>query len=90
MPKIPDCNHCLLSAHDPHIVCAVHPEGIEDDSCLDFREDPNAPVEELWHPQGASYYNGELILQPRQRWTPQQQLQLLVVHQSYFDRLLCR
>jgi hypothetical protein len=24
---------------------------------------PNAAAEELWEPEGASYYNGELILQ---------------------------
>jgi hypothetical protein len=30
----------------------------------------------LWEPEGASYYNGELILQPPQRWTLEQQLEL--------------
>lgn len=25
--------------------------------------------EEQWEPEGASYYNGELILQPQQKWT---------------------
>ncbi|MEA5506447.1 hypothetical protein VB735_25725 [Halotia wernerae UHCC 0503] len=35
--------------------------------CLDFREDPNAQADELWQPEGASYYNGELIVQPQQR-----------------------
>ena len=35
------------------------------------------PDEELWEPEGASYYAGELILQPKQRWTREEQLELL-------------
>ncbi|QXE26125.1 hypothetical protein B6N60_04856 [Richelia sinica FACHB-800] len=35
------------------------------DSCMDFREDPKAEPVELWQPDGATYYNGELILQPQ-------------------------
>ena len=41
---------------------------------------PNPPREELWEPEGTSYYNGELILQPRQGWTLEQQLELLDTH----------
>jgi hypothetical protein len=41
---------------------------------------PKAGPEELWEPEGASYYNGELILQPRQGWTLEQQLELLDTH----------
>jgi len=37
--KIPDCdalraavgNRCLLYAHDPHLICAVHPDGVNSD-----------------------------------------------------------
>ncbi|MCG6135134.1 MAG: hypothetical protein MET45_10785 [Nostoc sp. LLA-1] len=83
MPKLPECDRCLLYAHDPHLVCSVHPDGVDGDSCLDFREDPNAEVEELWQPAGASYYNGELILQPQQRWTPEEQLELLDAHPMF-------
>jgi len=68
MPKIHECDRCLL-ARNPHLVCAVHPTGPNTDTCPDFREYPNAEPEELWEPEGASYYNGELILQPQQRWT---------------------
>ncbi|MEG4292369.1 hypothetical protein Q5692_26385, partial [Microcoleus sp. C2C3] len=32
-------------------------------SSPDFQENPNAEPDELWEPEGASYYNGELILQ---------------------------
>ncbi|MBE9092398.1 hypothetical protein IQ252_00145 [Tychonema sp. LEGE 07203] len=86
MPKIPECDRCLLYARNPHLVCAVHPAGPNTDTCLDFREDPNAALEELWEPEGASYYNGELILQPRQRWTLEQQLELLDTHPLFTGR----
>lgn len=40
MPKIKECASCQFYSHDPHVVCAVHPTGPDDDTCLDFREDP--------------------------------------------------
>ena len=87
--KIPECDRCLLYAHNPFLVCAVHPSGPKDNSCLDFRLDPNA--EELWEPEGARYigdelviertfYNGEEIRQPQRRLTREEQLQLLDTH----------
>jgi len=57
MPKLPECDRCLLLARNPHHVCAVHPTGPNTDTCIDFRENPDAPSEELWEPEGASYYN---------------------------------
>jgi len=69
MPKLPECDRCLLLARNPHLVCAVHPTGSYTDTYPDFRGDPDAEPDELWEPEGASYYGGELILQPRQRWT---------------------
>jgi len=86
MPKISECDRCLLYAHNPHLVCAVHPAGPNADTCPDFRENPDAEPDELWEPEGASYYNGELILQPRQRWTPEQQLELLDTHPLFTGR----
>ncbi|MEM7712439.1 MAG: hypothetical protein AAF349_02400 [Cyanobacteria bacterium P01_A01_bin.68] len=91
MPRLPECDRCLLYAHDPHLVCAVHPSGPGGDSCLDFREDPSTDPLELWEPQGAryiddelvierTYYNGEEIRQPQQRWTREEQLELLNTH----------
>ncbi|MEG4213640.1 hypothetical protein [Microcoleus sp. S13_B4] len=65
-------HRCLLYARNPYLICAVHPTGPNADTCLDFRENPDAEPDELWEPEGASYYNGELILQPRQRWTLEQ------------------
>lgn len=89
--KIPDCDRCLLYSHNPYLVCAVHPDGVDGNSCLDFREDPNAEPVELWEPQGATYvndelviertyYNGEEIIQPPQRWTREEQLWLIDNH----------
>ena len=46
MPKILYCNRCSLYTHNPHLVCAVRPDGVETDRCLDFKLDPNANIEE--------------------------------------------
>ncbi|MBD2255057.1 hypothetical protein [Nostoc parmelioides] len=83
MPKTSDCHRCLMYSHDPHLVCAVHPSGVEGNICIDFRPNTNTQAEELWQPEGATYYNGELILQPPQRWTPQQQFELLDWHPMF-------
>ncbi len=91
MSKIPDCDRCLFNAHSPYTVCAVHPFGVDESSCLDFREDPNAKPEVLWEPEGASYidgelviersfYNGEEIPQPKQLLTLEEQWQILETH----------
>ncbi|WP_375511661.1 hypothetical protein [uncultured Nostoc sp.] len=53
---------------------------------MDFRLDPNAEPVELWKPEGATYYNGELIVQPQQRWTQQQKLELLDWHPMFTGR----
>jgi hypothetical protein len=57
MPKIHECSRCLLYARNPYLVCAVHPTGSDTDTCPDFQENPNAEPDELWEPEGASYYN---------------------------------
>lgn len=36
--------------------------------------------EELWEPEGASYYNGKLVRQQGQRWTRKEQMELLDWH----------
>ncbi|MGB5636569.1 MAG: hypothetical protein WBM44_29950 [Waterburya sp.] len=41
MPKIAQCDRCLLYAFTPFMVCAVDPEGVSTKHCLDFRPDPN-------------------------------------------------
>lgn len=80
MDLIEQCSRCQYNTRDPHLPCALHPTGVDADTCPDFESDPNAEPEELWEPEGASYYNGELIYQPEQRWTKQQQLELLLWH----------
>ncbi len=80
MPKIPQCDRCLLNAHSPHMVCTIHRFGVDGDRCLDFRKDFNAKPEELWEPEGATYYNGELILQPKRNLTLEEQMHILDTH----------
>ena len=63
MPKIHECSRFLLLARNPYLVCAVHPTDSGTDTSPDFQENPNAEPDELWEPEGASYYSGELILQ---------------------------
>lgn len=81
-------NRCLLYARNPRLICAVHPTGSDTDTCPDLWADPNAQPDELWEPEGASYYGCELILQPRQRWTPEKQLELLDTHSLFTGRCL--
>ena len=57
-------------------------EQIESDrNCNESFNNPFAPNpgEEQWEPEGATYYNGELILQPKQK-TSEEQLWLLGNH----------
>ena len=75
MSKLPECASCLFYARDTHLICAMHPSGPSGDTCLDFRPDPKLEgkhlglgaadeVSEL--EDGVTYYNGELIRQPKQ------------------------
>lgn len=71
MPKLHECVGSIRAgsiavssiARNPHLICAVHPTGPNTDTCIDFRENPDAEPDDLWQPEGPSYYNGELILQ---------------------------
>lgn len=83
------CQRCDYYAHSPHMVCGVHPGGVEGDSCADFRaatgaiaapDDPLAWYDDQWQPEGASYYGGELVLEPVQGLTLEQRLELLDTH----------
>lgn len=40
MHRINDCFTCCYYAWDYHLVCAVHPTGLDDESCDDFESDP--------------------------------------------------
>ncbi|BAY66952.1 hypothetical protein NIES22_70960 (plasmid) [Calothrix brevissima NIES-22] len=77
MPKINQCDRCLFCAHDPYIVCAVHPGGPDNNTCLDFRPDPELESKQFvdflgigesddqqqWEPQGARYIDDELVIE---------------------------
>ena len=81
MPKIPDCDRCQFYAHNPHLVCAVHPVGVEG-TCLDFTQNPNslADENEQWSPEGYYWWEGELLPIRSPTLTPDEQLQILDSH----------
>ena len=66
--------------------------GVEGDSCSDFRlamrarPIPDDPHGEQWQPEGASYYDDELILDPVQRLSLEQRLEMLDVHPLFTGR----
>ncbi|MGV2826807.1 hypothetical protein [Myxosarcina sp. GI1(2024)] len=79
--KIPDCNRCLLYAHNPHfLVCVIHSDGVDTKTCMDFRPNSNAEVAEQWSSEGYSWYEGELIPNRPSRYTQAEQLEILDTH----------
>lgn len=80
MGKIEECDRCLFYPRNPQIICAIHPYGVDGDTCLDFRpnQELNEP-DELWEPEGASYYNGELILHTP-KYSREEQFRILDTH----------
>lgn len=85
MPKIPECDRCLLYSPSPYIVCGVHPEGVEGSNCIDFRPDPQKEPEEKWSPQGYSWYGDELVRNESYR-TREEQEYLLDNHPFFTGR----
>jgi hypothetical protein len=91
MPKISICDalragfahRCSLYAHNPHLVCAVHPDGVNSDRCLDFRPDPNIKENKQWSPEGYSWYGDELIADRPSRYTTQEQMEILDNHHFF-------
>jgi hypothetical protein len=79
MPKIPDCDRCQFYAHDDHLVCAVHPQGVEE-KCGDFQADPNFVGEEQWSPGGYYCWEGELYPMGSTGITPEERLAILNSH----------
>lgn len=99
MPKIPDCDRCRFYEGNPYIVCANFPSGPGDDFCPHFALDPDGNQRncgnrkeprfvngDLVIGRDLSFYNGEEIIQPRQRWTPEEQLDLLDSHPMFTGR----
>ncbi len=94
MDRLECCQYCDFYAHSPYMVCGVHPSGVDSNYCADFRtasdeavvlDDPLAWYSE-WQPQGASYYGDELILEPLQWRSLEQQLKLLDSHPLFTGR----
>nr|WP_290222520.1 hypothetical protein [Trichocoleus desertorum] len=83
--KLPECDRCIFYAHTLFLVCTTHPEGVSSNSCLDFQRDPVAEAER-WEPEGASYYNAELIITPQQRWSCLEKLALFDTHPLFTGR----
>ncbi|MEP0914442.1 hypothetical protein NDI45_26420 [Leptolyngbya sp. GB1-A1] len=83
------CQTCEFYTHNPHLRCTLHPFGLASEECLDFvaialegeglGTAQASDAEEQWQPEGAAYYNGELVLQTRRR-TLTEQLELLDTH----------
>jgi hypothetical protein len=88
MPKLNICDRCHFYSHSPHLVCFIHPQGVDTEGCEDFC--PNAYQQgeplEWWEPVGASYYGGELVIDPVQRLINEQRLQLLDSHPLFTGR----
>ena len=108
--KLPECDCCQFYTGNTLLLCPVHPNGIKQDQCLDFREDETAARrwkqflgldwvsevgledEHLWlnsseeELEESSYYNGESITSPKQRWSREQQTHLLDWHPMFTGR----
>ena len=83
MPKIDQCDRCTNNAHSPYLICAIHPDGVDGDSCPDFADDG----QELWCPDGYKFIDGHLVKLPityetdhQPRLTRAQQYQILMTH----------
>ena len=76
MGKIDLCDTCQFYSQDPYLVCAVHPDGVDENHCIDYRrrEDMIEEDEEQWCPTGYYWYDGELIPIRPQRLTIEEQL----------------
>lgn len=72
MPKLTCCDSCQYYAHNPHLVCALHPSGQEQGYCADYHQAEQTPnpglsgflalFDEPWEPQGATYEGDELVI----------------------------
>jgi hypothetical protein len=86
MQKIPHCDRCLNNAHSLYLVCAIHPEGVDGESCPDFADDG----QELWCPDGYKFVDDQLVKLPVRyetdhvpRLTRAQQLQIFMTHPMF-------
>ena len=78
MAEFPEDNSHLLQTDRESLIWTAR------DSRLENRTYPTP--EKLGFEEGASYYNGQLIRQPRQRWTREEKLWLLDNHPMFTGR----
>jgi hypothetical protein len=79
-----ECQRCqMFSGHlgDEYPVCGIHPLGPAEIPCLDFAE-----ITEQCEPLGASYYDGELVLQPEHFLSTEDRLEILNTHPLFTGR----
>ncbi len=91
----PQCQLCDFYNYNAYLRCTLHPLGLALEECHDFvaiasegeglGTAQTSEVEEQWQPEGAAYYNGELVLQTRRR-TVTEQLALLDTHPLFTER----
>jgi hypothetical protein len=81
MSKNPDCDRCQFYPYDLHLVCAVHPQGV-DGKCLDFLQESNSRSEgkEQWSPEGYYWWDGEPLPNRPVTLTSGEQLTILDFH----------
>jgi hypothetical protein len=96
--KLPECSICTFFAESHFLHCTIHPSGVKEESCQDFRSDPQAEQRQAqflkldWvtgeecQPEGASYYAGELIIDAVQRFNREQRLEMLDWHPVFTGR----
>lgn len=83
MPKIKPCDSCQFYSNNPHLVCAVHPQGVDTHTCIDYRLNPDYIFIEQWCPEGYVYYDDELIKLPEDKPDKERQLWLLNNHPAF-------
>jgi hypothetical protein len=83
MAKIDQCERCRFYLNNPHLFCAVRPNGFETDTCLDYRLNPDYIFLQQWNPDGHVYYNDGLSKLPEDKPDPERQLWLLNNHPAF-------
>ncbi|HIK13760.1 MAG TPA: hypothetical protein IGS53_00430 [Leptolyngbyaceae cyanobacterium M33_DOE_097] len=96
--KLPECNHCQFFSGNALLPCSVHPTGVSEASCLDYREDERAAqhwqtflgldwVAEPGHQEEeVRYYCGEVIRDRSFRLSDLARLELLDYHPMFTGR----
>ena len=83
MPKIKQCDSCQFYSNNSLVVCSIHPNGVETDTCIDYRLNSDYIFLQQWNPDGYVYYDDELIKLPEYKPDPERQLWLLNNHPAF-------